>query len=140
MAVPPISGIPDANLLYQQMDAIDQAIAALQTGSCFVTSLTVSAPPAPIDDPTKFTLPINVLLNPPIGAPATIQQLIVALQFQSDSVCQQLINLGFEDDDEVRAAKLAQPVSTTESSQEPPPPPVVGPLGGPGTPMVTPHN
>jgi hypothetical protein len=99
--MPTISEIPDAHTLHVQLDAINKAIEALNTGST-VTNITVSAPPAPplgaTDGPPVFSPPIMILLEPPISDPGTISTLTIALQARADQITAQLVSQGYTDD------------------------------------------
>jgi hypothetical protein len=121
--MPNISEIPNANVLFAQMESLNAAVAALNGGST-VTTLTVSAPAPPVDDPTKFTLPVVVTLNPPINNPATIASLIQALNTQAQDICDQLVAAGYIDDmDEVKYAPPPPPAAYVPPMPITPPPP-----------------
>lgn len=94
--MPTISEIPQASTLHTQLDNLNKAIAALNTGSG-VTNLTTGAPAPPPEEPALWVMPITVILDPPITDSQTIATLITALQVQADAVTAQLVAAGYED-------------------------------------------
>jgi hypothetical protein len=134
MAAPGISVIPDSAALAAQMDLLNQAIAALNTGSV-VTNITVSAPAAPPDDPTRFMMPVSVTIDPPINNPATIAALIIGLQAQSQALCDRLVTMGYVDDsDDITARSIPTPPGTPPA---PPGMPIMPPRYAAPYPSVT---
>jgi hypothetical protein len=98
---PDISDIPQATQLQQQLDTLNQAIAALQAGGN-VNYLTVCAAPPPPPDPGMPPQPpsmiaseIRVSLNPPLTDAGTLADLAAALQAQADVITQQLTDMGY---------------------------------------------
>lgn len=89
---PSIDEIPTAAQLQQQWQILTDAVAGLASGST-ITNLTVSAP-APVGEET-FTMPIPVILNPPISDPASIAAISTQLQAQADALEGQLVGMGY---------------------------------------------
>jgi hypothetical protein len=111
--MPTIAQIPDAHALHTQLDAVNKAVALLQSGAP-VTNLTVTpasdltiptmAPPLPaagameappVVTPTVYQPPVTIILDPPITDAATIDVLITALQVRAGEITQTLIDNGY---------------------------------------------
>lgn len=101
---PSIDEIPAASQLQQQWQLLNDAIAGLAAGSS-VSNLTITAPP-PAQGET-FTMPILVILDPPISDATTLADLTTQLQAQADAIEAQLTQMGY-----------APPASSTLSTRQ----------------------
>src|SRR4051812_2929869 len=90
---PEVDQIPQASQLQQQLDTLNRAIQQLYAGMP-VISLTVQQDMNAIT-PGTMAGPVFVTLSPPIGDPATLNELAAALEAQADAVTAQLVDLGY---------------------------------------------
>jgi hypothetical protein len=97
--MPTITQIPQAADLQQQLDMLIKAIDALGVPGCTVPNMTIM-PGAPADPtvPGAYQMAIGLALTPPIDDPDTLAELQTALQAQSETVQQELVDLGYVDD------------------------------------------
>jgi HAMP domain-containing protein len=89
-----IAQIPQASQLQQQLDTLNRAIQQLYAGMPII-SLTVQQDMNVPISPGTMAGPVFVTLSPPIGNPATLNELATALEAQADAVTQQLVDMGY---------------------------------------------
>jgi hypothetical protein len=93
----PITAIPTASQLQQQLDMLYKAIDMLETDGTTIPNMTVT--PAPSNDPTQpYTMPFSLVLNPAISNPATLDKLKANLEARTEDVKSQLVAMGYTDD------------------------------------------